>query len=72
MDSEGNFVLTSGVKHVRIFYNVTGRRVTIVSAKEKLAGSNKSAATKERLEGIIKISEQFLKTLKEPLVTKVK
>lgn len=71
-DSAGNFVLTSGEKHVRIFHNVTGHRVAIVSAKQKLSQSNNSAATKERLEKIIKTSEQFLKSLNEPLVIKNK
>lgn len=71
-DSAGDYVLTSGEKHVRIFHNVTGRRTTIASAKEKLTTSNPSTATKERMENLIKTSESFLKSLKEPLIIKSK
>ncbi|XP_075220403.1 transducin beta-like protein 2 isoform X4 [Lycorma delicatula] len=59
-DSAGDYVLTSGEKHVRVFYNVTGRRTAIITAKEKLKASGNSAATKERLQNIINDAEQFL------------
>uniref|UniRef100_A0A1B6EV11 Uncharacterized protein n=1 Tax=Cuerna arida TaxID=1464854 RepID=A0A1B6EV11_9HEMI len=71
-DSAGDHVLTAGEKHVRVFHNVTGRRTAIASARLRLSMANNSAATKERLEGIISTAETFLKSLKEPLVTKAK
>lgn len=64
-DSAGDYILTSGEKHIRVFHNVTGRRTAIVTAKKKLNASNNSAATKERLENIIKQAEDFLISLGE-------
>uniref|UniRef100_A0A1B6MB85 Uncharacterized protein n=1 Tax=Graphocephala atropunctata TaxID=36148 RepID=A0A1B6MB85_9HEMI len=71
-DSSGDHLLTAGEKHVRVFHNVTGRRVAIASARLRLSTANNSAATKERLESSISAAETFLKSLKEPLVTKAK
>uniref|UniRef100_A0A1B6D5Z2 Transducin beta-like protein 2 n=1 Tax=Clastoptera arizonana TaxID=38151 RepID=A0A1B6D5Z2_9HEMI len=66
-DSAGDYVLTSGEKHVRVFHNVTGYRTTIASARQKLKMSGNSAATKERLENMIKNAEIFLAKIGEPL-----
>lgn len=71
-DSAGDYVLTSGDKHVRVFHNVTGRRTALVSARQKLTAAGLSAATKERLQELISINEKFLNTLKEPLSIKAK
>lgn len=64
-DSAGDYVLTSGEKHIRVFHNVTGRRAAIATAEKKLNASNNSAATKERLQNIIKQAEDFLMSLGE-------
>ncbi|XP_039291960.1 LOW QUALITY PROTEIN: transducin beta-like protein 2 [Nilaparvata lugens] len=64
-DAASELLLTSGEKHVRVFHNVTGRRTAIATAKQKLQSSANSAATKERLQIIIKEAEQFLANLGE-------
>lgn len=71
-DSAGDYVLTAGEKHVRVFHNMTGRRTAIVSARDKLSTSGISTATRERLEGIVKEAEDFLKSFKEPVAFKGK
>ncbi|RZF40481.1 hypothetical protein LSTR_LSTR000360, partial [Laodelphax striatellus] len=64
-DAASELLLTAGDKHIRVFHNVTGRRTTIATANEKLKQSANSAATKERLQSIIKEAEQFLVGLGE-------
>ncbi|KAL1132478.1 hypothetical protein AAG570_010433 [Ranatra chinensis] len=59
-DSAGDYVLTAGEKHVRVFHNVTGRKANIQSARTKLQASGNSLATKERLQEIIDKAEAFL------------
>ncbi|XP_024082865.1 transducin beta-like protein 2 isoform X8 [Cimex lectularius] len=65
-DAAGEYVLTCGERHVHIFHNVTGRRAAIAASKEKLSKSGLSTLTKERLEGIIKTSREFLESMNEP------
>lgn len=61
-DPFGKYLLTTGDRQVRIFHNITGYKCDIKNAKEKLQ-ENPTSATKERLEKLIKDSENFLKSL---------
>lgn len=58
-DASGKFVLVAADKQIKVFHNVTGYRCAITHAKEKLK-EHQTSATKERLQQIIKESEEFL------------
>lgn len=64
-DAAGEYILTAGDKHVRIFHNVTGYKASILAAKNKLQASGNSSATKERLQNTIQEAEAFLKSIGE-------
>lgn len=59
-DPLAKYLLTAGDRHVRVYHNVTGYKVAIAVAKEKLSATNQSAATRERLEKLIAENEEFL------------
>lgn len=59
-DPLSKYLLTTGDRHVRVYHNVTGYKVSSAVAKSKLNATNQSAATRERLEKLIAENEQFL------------
>ncbi|KAG5891305.1 hypothetical protein JTB14_002866 [Gonioctena quinquepunctata] len=61
-DSTGKYILVAGDKQVRIFHNVTGYRCNIETAKEKLK-EHQTSATKERLQNLIKESQEFIQNI---------
>nr|CAH7755895.1 unnamed protein product [Callosobruchus chinensis] len=63
-DSTGKYLLTAGEKQIRVFHNVTGYRCGIEMAKLKLK-DHQTSATKERLEKLIKESQEFLNTIEK-------
>ncbi|VEN46055.1 unnamed protein product [Callosobruchus maculatus] len=63
-DSTGKYLLTAGEKQIRVFHNVTGYRCAIEMAKLKLK-EHQTSATKERLEKLIKESQEFLNTIEK-------
>ncbi|KAK9512844.1 hypothetical protein O3M35_001171 [Rhynocoris fuscipes] len=62
-DAAGEYILTAGDKHVRIFHNVTGYKAAILASKMKLQSSGNSSATKERLEKTIEEAQAFLQSI---------
>ncbi|BES95833.1 WD domain, G-beta repeat [Nesidiocoris tenuis] len=63
-DAAGEYVLTAGDRHVRVFHNVTGHKTNIQVWKSKLNESGVSLATKERLSKNIAEAEAFLKSIR--------
>lgn len=63
IDPMGKYIITAGDKHVRLFHNATGFKMAIEMAKQKLKQVQQTAATRERLEQLIKENELFLKKL---------
>nr|CAI5860222.1 unnamed protein product [Callosobruchus analis] len=63
-DSTGKYILTAGEKQIRVFHNVTGYRCAIEMAKLKLK-DHQTSATKERLEKLIKESQEFLNNIEK-------
>lgn len=66
-DSSGQYIITSGSRHIRVFHNVTGYKTAMTTTKEKLKIPNQTAATKERLEKLFNDTENFLKNIGEKL-----
>lgn len=63
-DPLNKYFLTAGDRHIRVFHNVTGYRVTIEETKKKLKQS-KTETTVKRLEQLIVDCEEFLTKIKE-------
>ncbi|CAG9767198.1 unnamed protein product [Ceutorhynchus assimilis] len=59
-DASGKHLLVSSDKQIRVFLNVPGYRCAIAHAKEKLK-EHQTSATRERLQQLVKESEDFLK-----------
>lgn len=59
-DSLGLQLYVAGDRQVRVFHNLTGYKVGIAAAKEKLKDAKISAVTRERLELQIEENETFL------------
>lgn len=62
-DPLGKFFLTAGDRHVRVFHNVTGYKVSAEAAKLRLK-SVQTEATRERLEKTIEDCERFVASIK--------
>lgn len=60
-DSTGLQLFVAGDRQVRVFHNMTGYKVGISVAKEKLKDKKISSATHERLEAQVEEYEAFLK-----------
>lgn len=60
-DSLGLHLFVAGDRQVRIFDNITGYKVGLQTAKEKLKDKKNSTATQERLEAQIEEYEAILK-----------
>lgn len=61
-DPTGLQVFVAGDRQVRVFHNITGYKVGIAAAKEKLKDKKISMATRERLELQIAENESFIST----------
>ncbi|KAK3916252.1 Transducin beta-like protein 2 [Frankliniella fusca] len=59
-DSTGKFVLTAGDRHVRVFHNMAHHAAAAEVSAARLKQSGLSAATKDRLAGLVASSEDFL------------
>lgn len=59
-DPLGLKVFVAGDRQVRVFHNITGYKVGIASAKEKLKDKKISMATRERLEQQVAEHESFI------------
>ena len=59
-DSLGLQLYVAGDRQVRVFHNITGFKVGIEVAKEKLKDKKTTAATRERLESQIEEYESFV------------
>ncbi|KAJ6638693.1 Transducin beta-like protein 2 [Pseudolycoriella hygida] len=59
-DPLSKYLLATGDRHVRVYHNVTGYKISNVVTRSVLNGSNHSAATRERLEKLIAENEKFL------------
>lgn len=59
-DSLGLQLYVAGDRQVRVFHNLTGYKVGIAAAKEKLKGAKVTEAMRERLDLQIEESEAFL------------
>uniref|UniRef100_A0A0A9XUP9 Transducin beta-like protein 2 n=2 Tax=Lygus hesperus TaxID=30085 RepID=A0A0A9XUP9_LYGHE len=62
-DAAGDYVLTAGDRHVRVFHNVTGHKTNILVWKKKLSEPGVSSATRDRLTKNIAEAEAFLKSI---------
>lgn len=62
-DPLGKYFLTAGDRHVRIFHNVTGYKVTAEAARLRLK-EGQTSTTRERLEQTITECNQFVATIK--------
>lgn len=60
-DSLGTQLFVAGDRQVRIFTNITGYKVGVVVAKEKLKDKKNSSATQDRLESQIEEYEAIIK-----------
>lgn len=60
-DSLGLHLFVAGDRQVRIFDNITGYKVGLQTAKEKLKDKKNSTATQERLEAQVEEYEAILK-----------
>ena len=59
-DSLGLHLFVAGDNKIRVFHNITGYKVQICEAKEKLKDKKISMATRERLELQISENESFI------------
>lgn len=59
-DPLGLQLFVAGDRQIRVFHNVTGYKVGILAAKEKLKDKKVSMATRERLELQIEENESFI------------
>lgn len=59
-DPVGLQFFVAGDRQIRVFHNITGYKVEIAAAKEKLKDKKISMATKERLELQISEHESFI------------
>lgn len=64
-DSLGLQLYVAGDRQVRVFHNITGYKVGIEVAKEKLKDKKTTAATRERLENQIEEYEGVLAQIDE-------
>lgn len=62
-DSLGLQLFVAGDRQVRVFHNMTGYKVGIAAAHEKLKDSRITSATQERLEKQIQEYQQFIKAM---------
>lgn len=63
-DASGKYLFAACDKQIRVFHNVTGYRCAIAHAKEKLK-EHQTSATRERLQQLIKDSDEFLNSIEE-------
>jgi len=62
-DGTGKYVLTSGDKHARVFYNVPGQKTHIQTLKESLQRNLSNSSARERIQQQINEAEQTLNPL---------
>lgn len=62
-DPLGKYFLTAGDRHVRVFHNVTGYKVSAAAARLRLK-SVQTEAQRERLEKTIEDCEKFVAAIK--------
>lgn len=60
-DSLGTQLYVAGDRQIRIFTNITGYKVGVITAKEKLKDKKNSTATQDRLESQIEEYEAIIK-----------
>lgn len=60
-DALGTQLYVAGDRQVRIFTNITGYKVGVIIAKEKLKDKKNSTATQDRLEAQIEEYEAIIK-----------
>lgn len=59
-DSMGLQLYVAGDRQVRVFHNLTGYRVAITAAKEKLKDAKLTMASRTRFEQLVEVNETFL------------
>ena len=61
--ADGQYLFTSGDKHIRIFHNVPGIQINIQELREVLKKNISNSAAKERIQKQIELAEENLKNI---------